>query len=210
MSSKIASMSKLNFAASISRVRWTSATMVSSHMTLVSHKFFRCTDDWHLAAQLLTHHCYSPRDLCVCQVLAIPGKQIVNRVYRRHGNVCSVANDVRRKDTSSHDGLRQRIGVIGDRQSRQPFDDREPLLNFRRIADRGLVDDDLGDRAVKLATSIRPPFLCGLLVACDNYVATGTSDQVADERRFQVDRFHTDPSRRLRKLRLWSKVDSLA
>jgi hypothetical protein len=68
-------------------------------------------------------------------------------VYRRHGNVCSVANDVRRKDTSSHYGLRQCIGVIGDRQCRQPANYREPLLNFRRIADRGLVDNDLGDRA---------------------------------------------------------------
>src|SRR5712692_1259354 len=194
MSAKIASMSKLNFAASIARVRWTSATMGSSHMTLVSHEFIRCTDDWHFAAQVLTHHCYSPRDLCVCQVLAIPGKQIVNRVYRRHGNVCSVANDVRRKNTSSHDGLRQRIGVIGDRQSRQPADDCEPLLNFRRIADRGLIDDDLGDRTLKLAPSIRPPVLGGLLVPRDNHVATWTSNQVADERGFQVDRFHADPS----------------
>src|SRR6266581_4407650 len=179
MSAKIASMSKLNFAASISRVRWTSATMGSSHMTLVSHKFFRCTDDWHFAAQLLTHHCYSPRDLCVCQVLAIPGKQIVNRVYRRHGNVCSVANDVRRKDTSSHDGLGQRIGVIGDRQSRQPADDREPLLYLRGIADRGFVNDDLGNRALKPAPPVGPPFLRGLLVPRDNDITTGSSDQVA-------------------------------
>src|SRR6516162_1521638 len=124
MSAKIASMSKLNFAASISRVRSTSATMGSSHMTLISHELFWCTDNWHLAAQLLAHHCYSPHDLCVCQVLAIPGQQIVNRVYRRHGNMGSVANEVRRKDAGSHDCLRQRIGVLGDRQRRQPADDR--------------------------------------------------------------------------------------
>ena len=31
-----------------------------------------------------------------------------------------------------------------------------------------------------------------LLVPRDNYVATGASDQVADERCFQVDRFHAD------------------
>src|SRR6266571_7286650 len=105
MSAKIASMSKLNFAANISRVRCTSATIGSSHMTLFSHEFFWGANGWHFAAQLLTHHCYSPGDL-------------------------------RRKDASSHDGLRQRIGVIGDRQSRQPADDREPLLNFRRIADQ--------------------------------------------------------------------------
>src|SRR5260370_25977225 len=135
MSAKIASMSNLDFAASIARVRWTSATMGSSQMALVSHEFFRRTDDWHFAAQLLTHRCYSPRDLCVCQVLAIPGKQIVNRVYRRHGNVCSVANDVRRKDTSSHDRLRQRIGVIIDRRRRQPADDRQSLLYFLGIPD---------------------------------------------------------------------------
>src|SRR5436309_15325355 len=106
MSAKIASMSKLNFAASISRVRWTSATMGSSHMTLVSHEFFRGTDDRHLAAQLLTHHCYSPRDLSVCQVLTIQGKQIVNGVYHLKGNTCSGPNDLRRKDTSRHDGIR--------------------------------------------------------------------------------------------------------
>ena len=64
-------------------------------------------------------------------------------MYRRYGNMCSVPNDLRRKDASSHDGMSQRIGVIGDRQGRKAADDREPLLNFRWIADRGLLDDDL-------------------------------------------------------------------
>ena len=68
-------------------------------------------------------------------------------------------------------------------------------MHFRWIADGGFVDDDLGDRALKLAPSIRPPFLRGLLVPRDNYVTTGTSDQVADERCFQVDRFHVEPVR---------------
>src|ERR1019366_1953371 len=99
-------MSKLNFAASISRVRCTSATIGSSHMILFSHEFFWGGDDWHFPSQFLTHNCYSPRDLGVCQVLAVPGWQIVNRVHRRHGNMCSVAKDLRRKDISSHDRLR--------------------------------------------------------------------------------------------------------
>src|SRR5437899_903230 len=123
MSAKIASMSKLNFAASISRVRWTSATMGSSHMALRSHEFFRRTDDWHFSAQLLTHYGYFPRDLGVCQVLAIPGQQIVNGVDRRHGNMRSVANDVWRKDASRHDGPRQCIRPIRDRKNWQAAND---------------------------------------------------------------------------------------
>src|SRR4051812_7441586 len=102
-----------------------------------------------------------------------------------------VRKSVQRKDAGSHDGLRQGLGVLRDIKGRQASDDRESLLYFRGIADRGFVNDDLGDRALKLATSIRPPFLCGVLMPRDNYVTTGTSHQVADERCFQVDRFHT-------------------
>jgi hypothetical protein len=80
-------MSKLCFAASFSRVRWTSATIGSSHMTLCSHEFFGRADDRHLLPQFLAHQCYSPCHLRGCQVLAIPGRQIVNGVNRRHGNV---------------------------------------------------------------------------------------------------------------------------
>ena len=34
--------------------------------------------------QLLTHHFYSPCNLGICQVLTIPGKQIIDRVNSRH------------------------------------------------------------------------------------------------------------------------------
>ncbi len=121
-----------------------------------------------------------------------------NPVYRSYGYMCSVAKNLRRKDPRSHDGWRQRIGFISDCQIRQPADDREPLLNFRRIADRDLVDDDLGDRALKLATSIRPPVLCGLLVPSDDHVAAWTSNQIADECGLQVHRFHAHPLRKRR------------
>src|SRR5436305_1278901 len=43
---------------------------------------------------------------------------------------------------------------------------------------------------VPVFPSIRPPSLCGLLAPRDNHVTTWMSDQVADERCFQVDRFH--------------------
>ena len=109
--------------------------------------------------------------------------------------MCRVANNVRRKDTSGHDSFRQRLGVIGDCQSREPADDREAFFYFRWVAGGGFVDDDLRDRAIKLTPPIRPPlFLRGLLVAGHNHVTAWTSDQVADERRFQVDRFHGDLS----------------
>ena len=106
-----------------------------------------------------------------------------------------VTNGVLRKHPSSHDSPSQRFSGFRDIKGRQAADDRESLLHLRWIADRGFVDDDLRDRALKLATPIRPPFLCRLLVARDNYVMAGTSDQVADERSFQLDRFHADPSR---------------
>ena len=65
-------------------------------------------------------------------------------------------------------------------------------LEFRDTV-RGFVNDDLGDRALKLAASIRPPVLSGLLVPRDNHVTTGTSDQVANECCFQINRFHAFP-----------------
>src|SRR4051812_13508029 len=108
--------------------------------------------------------------------------------------MCGVRESVRRKDAGSHDSPSQRFSGFRDLKGRQAADDRESLLYFRWIADGGFVNDDLGDRALKLATSIRPPFLRGLLVARDNYVTTGTSHQVADERRFQVNRFHAHSS----------------
>src|SRR5262249_5889770 len=61
--------------------------MGSSPMTRHSHEFFGRTDNPHPAPQLLTHPCYSPRDLCVCQVLAIPGQEIINGVNGRHRDV---------------------------------------------------------------------------------------------------------------------------
>ncbi len=69
----------------------------------------------------------------------------------------------------------------------------------------GFVDDDLRNRALKFVTPICPPFLCGLLMPRDYHVTTGTSDQVADKRCFQVHRFHASPQSDQRKLRLCSK-----
>jgi hypothetical protein len=85
----------------------------------------------------------------------------------RHGNVRSVANHLRRKDPGSHDSLSQRGGVRRDIKSRQATDDCESHLYLCRIADRGFVDNDLGNRALKLAMAIRPPLLGDLLVAGD-------------------------------------------
>jgi hypothetical protein len=104
-------------------------------MMLCSHEFFGRADNGRPVAQLLTHYRYSPRDLCVCQVLAIPGQQIVNGVNRGHSNMCGIRKSVRRKDARSHDGLRQRLGVFGDLEGRQTADDRESLFYFCGIAD---------------------------------------------------------------------------
>ena len=100
---------------------------------------------------------------------------------------------MRWKHTRSHDGGRQGLCVFRHLKGRQAGNDCEPLLHLRGIADGGFVDDDLGHRAVKLASPICPPILGGLLVPRDNHIATRTSDQVADERSFQVHRFHADP-----------------
>jgi hypothetical protein len=121
-------------------------------------------------------------------------------VNSRHGNVRGITNGMRRKYASCHDGLGQRFGVLRDFESRQAANDCESLLNLRWITRRGFVDDDLGDAILKLAPSIRPPLLRRLLVRSDKQVTTGTSDQVADERCFQVHRFHADPSRGRQKL----------
>src|SRR5437660_1338259 len=58
------------------------------------------------------------------------------------------------------------------------------------VADRSFVDNHLRNPALKLATPIRPPFLGDLLVAGDNQVTAGTSDQIANKCCFQVYRFH--------------------
>src|SRR5882724_5452778 len=126
-------MSKSYAAASCSRVRWTSSTMGSSHMTLCSHEFFRRTDDWHSVPQLLTDHCYSPSNLCICQVLAIPCEQIINRVNSRYRDVRGVTNGVRRKHARSHDGPGQRLGVPRDFERRQAADDCKSLLHLRWV-----------------------------------------------------------------------------
>ena len=57
--------------------------------------------------------------------------------------MCGVRKSVWRKDAGSHDGPRQRFGVFRDLQRQQATDEGESLLYFRRIADRGFVDDDL-------------------------------------------------------------------
>ena len=72
--------------------------MGSSHTILGSHEFLGRTDDRHPVTQLLTHQCYSPRDLGVCQVLAIPGQQIVNCVNSRHRNMGGVTNGTREEE----------------------------------------------------------------------------------------------------------------
>ena len=54
---------------------------------------------------------------------------------RCHGNMCGVRKCVWRKDAGSHDGLRQRLGVLRDLKGRQATDDCEPLLYLRRIAE---------------------------------------------------------------------------
>lgn len=70
-----------------------------------------------------------------------------------------VRKSVRRKDPRRDDGPSQRFRVFCDFQSGEAADDRQAFLNLGRVAERGLVDDDLGNRALKLAPSIRPPFL---------------------------------------------------
>jgi hypothetical protein len=43
----------------------------------------------------------------ICQVLAIPGQEIINGVNGRDRNVGGVMSNLRRKHAGSHDGLRQ-------------------------------------------------------------------------------------------------------
>jgi hypothetical protein len=104
-------------------------------MTLVSHEFFGGADDWHLTAEFLAHYSYSPCDLGVCQVLAIPSQQKINRVNRRHGYMGCVANYVLRKYAGCHNALRQCIRLIRDRERWQAADDCQPLLNLGGIAE---------------------------------------------------------------------------
>lgn len=52
--------------------------------------------------------------------------------------------------------------------------------------------------ALEVRSSLRPPFVCDLLVRCHNKVSARASRQVAHERRFKVDFFHFKPLDRLR------------
>jgi hypothetical protein len=104
--------------------------------------------------------------------------------------VGGIRKSVRREDSSRQNRLRQRFSFDRHLKTRQTADDRKPLLHFRGIASGGLVDHDLGDRALEHASSIRLPLLRGLLVSRDNHVSAGPSDQVADDGGFQVHRFH--------------------
>ena len=104
----------------------------------------------------------------------------------RHCDVRGVTSGVLRQYAGSHYGLGQQFGVLRDLKNRQTSKDCESLLHLRCIAGRGFVDDDLGDAVLKLAPSICPPFLGRLLVRSDEQATTGASDQIADERRFQV------------------------
>ncbi len=111
-------------------------------------------------------------------------------VHSRHRDVSGVANDMRRKDAGSHDSLGQGRGVRRDIKSRQAADDCESLLDLCGVADRSFVDNQLSNPALKLAMPIRPPFLGDPLMAGDNQVTAGTSDQIGNKRSFQVYRFH--------------------
>lgn len=113
-------------------------------MTLGSHEFFRGADDRHLVTQLLAHCRYSSRNLGVCQVLAVPGQQIVHSVNRGHRDVSGVRERVRRQNACGHDGLCQRFGVFRDIYGRQTADERQSFLDFRGIAKRSLINDNLG------------------------------------------------------------------
>src|ERR1043166_9445771 len=106
----------------------------------------------------------------------------------------SVGKSVGRKNPGSHDGPGSPPRVLRGLKGRQATDDCQSFLYFRWIADRGLINNHLRDRAFELAAPIRPPFLRGPLVPGDNYVTTWAGDQVANERRFQINRFHALPS----------------
>lgn len=83
-----------------------------------SHEFFGRANGGLSVPQFFTHLRYSPRYLGVCQVFAIPGQQIVNPVNRRHSDLCGIKESEGRKHARCHDGVRQRLGVLGGIQRR--------------------------------------------------------------------------------------------
>src|SRR3982750_3726556 len=87
-------------------------------------------------------------------------------------------------------------GSFRDIDGRQPAEDPQSFLDFGGVANRCLIDYNLRNRTREMASSIVPPFVCGLLMPRDNYIPTGPRDQVADKRSFQIDGFHADPSHR--------------
>src|SRR5437879_343141 len=79
-SAKMAFTLNPNSADSLSRVRRTSDTIGSSHIQSFSHQFFGGTNNRHSISQTLADHRYSPCDLSIGQVFAVPGQQKIHRV----------------------------------------------------------------------------------------------------------------------------------
>ena len=90
---------------------------------------------------------------------------------------------------------RFRLGLGSQIERRQRANYGESFLCLRRIARRNLIDDNLGNVAVELVSTVGPPILRSFLMCRHKQITAGPSDQVAYERSFQVNRFHTDPSR---------------
>lgn len=188
-SAKMASTSKLNGADRSSRIRRTCKTIGSSHIISVSHQGLGRTDHRHTQPRLITHHGHSSRDLGVGQVAAIPREEVIDVVDRCYGDMSCIADGVRRNRSACQDCPGQRLGLSRNLKKWKISKHAHPLSNLLWITGRRFIDDNLGNETPELSSAITPPILGCLLVCSNKEIATRTSHQVTDERRFQVDGF---------------------
>ena len=121
---------------------------------------------------------------------AIPSQQVFYAVGGCHGNVRRITSRLFRKYAGIQDRFCQILGIRRGRQHIERFDDLEPLVDLGLVADRDFVDDNRRNNTPKLVSTQLPPLPRQLLMCRDDQIARGDRNEVADERGFEIDRFH--------------------
>ena len=135
---------------------------------------------------------------------AIPSQKILNVVDGGNGHMRSISSGVPGDDASIDYSHGKSLGIAGNIKHSEVFGYAVTFFSRRGISSLYLINDKLGDPAIKFPAPFRPPDVRNPLPPCHKYITARPGHQVAYDRGFNIHRFHiVEP---LSEVDLWSNL----
>jgi hypothetical protein len=130
------------------------------------------------------------QNLGIGYVRTVPSNQVVNLMYRGHGNVQSVSESTIRQNTLDNDSMGKFFGLGCHLKESDALQESKTQTCRVRVATARLVKNDLRRHKFEVSASPLPPLQRDLLASSHDQVSARPRRQVADEGGLNVGSLH--------------------